>query len=160
MFESREIWASRIIPAVREQGCRSCRAGRQFCFLSGCSPMRSIASRMKIVRESAGVPAAAISPRATVLDCGIYRSTPADWKWLDGETRKRGRPWSRRVRIRQSVLRAYCGKPLIHANVSVGSSVFLIFVDPRAQASVFWEERRRHPSGRTIIRCSGLGARA
>jgi hypothetical protein len=120
--------------------------------------MRTKASRMKIVRRAAGVPPGAIAPTAEVLDCAIHRWTPADQKWLEEYTRKRGKPWSRRVRLRQDALRPFWGKALISACIMVESSVFEIFVDPKAQAIVFWEERRRHPSGRITTRCTGPAA--
>jgi hypothetical protein len=112
---------------------------------------------MKIVRQSAGVPAATIGRRAKVLECDVFHSTLADWKWLDRQTRKRARPWSRRARILQNILHQFCGKRLIHSVVSVADSVFSIFVDPKARTAVYWEERRRQRSGRTWVRCSAKG---
>lgn len=114
--------------------------------------MRTQVSRMKIVRQAKGVPALAASSNAVVLECGIHRSTRGDWRWLTDYTQERGKRWSRRVTLRQQALRRYCGKPLISACLRVDRSVFLIFVDPKTKAAVFWEERRRQPSGRVVIR--------
>jgi hypothetical protein len=114
--------------------------------------MRNKASQMKIVRLSKGVPALAASPDATVLECGVSHSTRADWKWLDDYTRAHQKIWSRRVSLRQKVLRRYCGTSLISACGGAKSSVFVVIVDPKKKRAILWEERRRQPSGRVIIR--------
>lgn len=75
--------------------------------------MRTKATRMAILMRCAGVPAPALSPNATVLECDIYRSTPADWEWLDGYAAQRRRVFTRHVRLRQAALRPFCGKSLI-----------------------------------------------
>jgi hypothetical protein len=114
--------------------------------------MKTKASQMKIVRQSKVVPALAASPDATLLECGVIRSTRADWKWLDDYTRAHKKNWSRRIRVRQKVLRRYGGKLLTSACVSAKSSVFLVIVDPKKKRAILWEERRRQPSGRVIVR--------
>jgi hypothetical protein len=101
-----------------------------------------MASRLNIIRKSSGVPSLALSPKAKVLECDVHTSTAEDWKWLKAFERKRGKPFSRRARLRQTALRPYVDKPLISACIRVKNSFFLIFVDPEIRSAIFWEERR------------------
>jgi hypothetical protein len=113
------------------------------------------ASLIKIVKRASGVPTSAVSSGAEVLECDVFRSTEADWKWAERYFCERNMKMSRRLRLRRNALRPYCGKSIISACIGAGNSVFLIFIDRKAESAIFWEERRRQPSGRLVIRCGG-----
>ena len=117
--------------------------------------MRTKASRLEILRQSEGVPPAAASPDATVLECDLLQSTKAGWRWADEHAHLRRPRWTKEDRARVAWMRLYCGKPLIFACLEKDRSVFTVLVDPRARKAVFWDESRRLPSGRITRRCSG-----
>src|SRR5256885_17071177 len=110
--------------------------------------MRTKARRIEILRQSDGVPRAALSPDAIVLQCDLHRSTKADWRWVEEHPELRKRRSTKEDRARVAWLRLYCGKPLIFACMETGRSIVTVPVDPPARKAGFWDETRWRPSGR------------
>lgn len=117
--------------------------------------MRTKARRIAILRQSEGVPRAALLPDAVVVQCDLHRSTKAEWRWADEHPELRKSRSTKEDRARAAWLRLYCGKPLIFACMETGRSIVTVLVDPRVRKAVFWDESRWLPSGRITRRCSG-----